>query len=568
MSIDTNNDKLDIRSFQLGSPLLLALGFGLHHAWICSTMYSAQIIFNVSYSFTSDHGETLSLIYQLSALANGGMALLVAIFDQYFIRVKLSRSRKIMVIAAIITCLATLIGIIASSFPAYSFFFECVAGIATGIGSAILMLYWAIAFSRANPSTIIICGAAGTFLGFILNSLIIQNLPSPYGGLLAAIIPLAEFVILNKISPRMGDKKAVTFFPLPSSKARFVPMFLVSVGLIGAALCILKHISVQSILDNGTIAENIVVLFMGGSMALFLFILISLNFTSQKQSMFFTGIVPAVACISLIVAILVSSNETLADLFILIAYILIETIMWVMFACISRETHISPLFLFGITRGILTLAMGIGALIAPCIEPLISVKETLIIFMVICIVALGFVMMPRKSDIMRIIAQCPLVRLVSLDLDEEAHIFPAYNAMNTARDNLATKAKEQEKEKSPDEIQSATRNDETIVFGNAPNDAYKSVSQPAQGAKNADKENSGRFSRKVKLVAQTYLLTKRETDILFELAKGNSPVFIQEKYFISAGTVKTHIRNIYRKLNVHKRQDLMHLIDEFDSFDK
>ena len=570
MSIGSNNDNIGIRSFQLASPLLLALGFGLHHAWICSTMYSTQTLFNVAYSFTSDHGEILSLIYQLSALANGGTALLVAIFDQYFIKVKLSRSRKIMVMAAAITCFATLIGIIAPSIPSFSFFLECFAGIVTGIGSAILMLYWAIAFSRTSPSTIIICGATGIFLGFILNSLIIQNIPSPYGSLLAAIVPLAEFVILNEISPHIEDKKAVTFFPLPSSKVRFGLMFLVSVGLIGVALCMLKYISVQSILDNGTIAENIVVLLMGGSMALFLFVLLGLNFTSQKQNMFFTGIVPAIAVASLMVAILVSSNKTLADLFILVAYILIETLMWVIFACISRETHISPLFLFGTTRGILTLAMGIGAMVAPYIEPLISVKETLIIFIVICIVALGFAMMPRKSDIMRTIARCPLVRLVSLDLDEEANILPAYSAMNATQDqsNLAAKDEKQEKEESPDEIQSATHNDEAIVFGNTMNDAYRSVPKSLRNTESVDKEYSGRFSRKVKLVAQTYLLTKRETDILFELAKGNSPIFIQEKYFISAGTVKTHIRNIYRKLNVHKRQDLMHLIDEFDSFDK
>ena len=78
----------------------------------------------------------------------------------------------------------------------------------------------------------------------------------------------------------------------------------------------------------------------------------------------------------------------------------------------------------------------------------------------------------------------------------------------------------------------------------------------------------GKFSRKIKLIAQTYLLTERETDILFELAKGNSAASIQEKFFISAGTVKTHIRNIYRKLDVHKRQDLLRLIEEFDACDK
>ncbi len=577
MSINSNSANLDIRSLQLGSSFLLALGFGLHNAWICSTMYSTQTLFNVSYSFTSDRGEILSLVYLLSALANGGTALVVAIFDQRFTKVELSRSRKIMVMAAIITCIATLTGTLAPFITSLTLFLECFAGIATGVGSAILMLYWAIAFSRTSPGITVICGATGIFLGFVLNSLIVQNIPSPYGGLLVAVIPLAEFVILNEISPHIEDKNAVTFFPLPSSKASFGLMFVVPVGLVGAALCILKHISVQSTLNNETMAENIVVLLMGGGMTLFLFVLLGLNFDSQKQSMFFTGIVPAIACTSLIVAIIVSSNKALEDLFILVAYILIETLMWITFACISRETRISPLFLFGITRGILTVAMGIGTVLAPYAEPLIFVKETLVIFMVTCVVALGFIMMPRKSDVMRAIARCPLVRLVSLNLDEGANILPTHSTMNTAQDNPvntiqdnpAAKDEAQRGKESSNATQSATHDDGTAVFGNSVDKAYKSTQQPARSIKDANnKEHSGRFSRKVKLVAQTYLLTKRETDILFELAKGNSPVFIQEKYFISAGTVKTHVRNIYRKLNVHKRQDLMHLIDEFDSFDE
>ena len=34
--------------------------------------------------------------------------------------------------------------------------------------------------------------------------------------------------------------------------------------------------------------------------------------------------------------------------------------------------------------------------------------------------------------------------------------------------------------------------------------------------------------------------------------------------YISEGTAKTHIRHIYRKLNIHSQQDLIHLIDEVE----
>ncbi|MGH2427245.1 MAG: response regulator transcription factor [bacterium] len=43
-------------------------------------------------------------------------------------------------------------------------------------------------------------------------------------------------------------------------------------------------------------------------------------------------------------------------------------------------------------------------------------------------------------------------------------------------------------------------------------------------------------------------LTPRELDILFELARGSTDREIAAKIVLSAGTVKTHLRNILKKL--------------------
>lgn len=49
------------------------------------------------------------------------------------------------------------------------------------------------------------------------------------------------------------------------------------------------------------------------------------------------------------------------------------------------------------------------------------------------------------------------------------------------------------------------------------------------------------------------LLTERESEILAEMAKGLTNKVIGDKLFISVATVKTHILNIYRKLEVNSR---------------
>ena len=49
------------------------------------------------------------------------------------------------------------------------------------------------------------------------------------------------------------------------------------------------------------------------------------------------------------------------------------------------------------------------------------------------------------------------------------------------------------------------------------------------------------------------LLTPRELEILLLLADGNSYAQITEQLVITENTLKTHIKRIYRKLNVHNR---------------
>jgi DNA-binding NarL/FixJ family response regulator len=50
-------------------------------------------------------------------------------------------------------------------------------------------------------------------------------------------------------------------------------------------------------------------------------------------------------------------------------------------------------------------------------------------------------------------------------------------------------------------------------------------------------------------------LTKRETEIIEQVANGKSRSKIAKEMFIDLETVKSHIKNIYVKLNVHSRED-------------
>ena len=54
---------------------------------------------------------------------------------------------------------------------------------------------------------------------------------------------------------------------------------------------------------------------------------------------------------------------------------------------------------------------------------------------------------------------------------------------------------------------------------------------------------------------ETENLSERETEILSYLAKGYQDKEIAEKFFLSVKTIRTHLRNIYKKLHVHSRTE-------------
>ena len=72
------------------------------------------------------------------------------------------------------------------------------------------------------------------------------------------------------------------------------------------------------------------------------------------------------------------------------------------------------------------------------------------------------------------------------------------------------------------------------------------------------------LEEKCDVVASSFSLSRREVDVFRLLARGCSSAFIQSELYIAAGTVNYHTRNIYAKLGVHSRQQLIDLVKRFD----
>lgn len=62
-------------------------------------------------------------------------------------------------------------------------------------------------------------------------------------------------------------------------------------------------------------------------------------------------------------------------------------------------------------------------------------------------------------------------------------------------------------------------------------------------------------------ISGRYELTQRETEVMRLLAVGRSLPYVQSELCIAEGTARSHAHNIYRKLDVHSRQELIDLVE-------
>lgn len=83
------------------------------------------------------------------------------------------------------------------------------------------------------------------------------------------------------------------------------------------------------------------------------------------------------------------------------------------------------------------------------------------------------------------------------------------------------------------------------------------------GASASASDVPDRIAAQAQLLRTHYRLSARETEIMELIARGNTVARIAEMLVVSENTVRTHSKRIYTKLDIHKKQELIDLIDTF-----
>lgn len=72
-----------------------------------------------------------------------------------------------------------------------------------------------------------------------------------------------------------------------------------------------------------------------------------------------------------------------------------------------------------------------------------------------------------------------------------------------------------------------------------------------------------RIALQAKRIQENYRLSARETEVMELIARGHSVARIAKMLVVSENTIRTHSKRIYTKLDIHKKQDLVDLIETF-----
>lgn len=602
-----------------GELSMLSVGYGLHQAWVFATMFGTASVFGAAHTFNGIYNSSVSLPYLISSCVYVCALIFMALTNQRFL--KAYTTRTLLCVGACLSCVGTflLMAPPSTGFP----LFELISGIMTGIGSATLIIYWGTAFARCDSASIVLNTAVAITISIVLFASVLHYAPFPISGTATALVPLLELAILWKKTPDAYFKRndvpifkplvpfvAVTMFFIPFASTE--NYMLTSVFLLVGFLCFesLMWIFFGDLSQRFRLSPVFVFGLGRGILAFAIMI----------------GTLAPVAAVNYVHALPFGGETVvlLMLLVIMFAYALLphEREIEAIVAPCPLVKAVSESFesqresarvaqarncgeAQGMTRSFMDAVQreraderataaassaqaGAQAASQGASQGTTSEATANVATGTANASVEGASHQEERANAHNADAASDTPgtsaaaenAASSSDATADAPAAvdgaasaqaqqPAQNGEGALGNAVATSSATAPAVASPAQTHGASASD-AIGSQLASSTSFVTVSRtpftqepaakPANG--NDAVRGGGRFRGKCETVANTFLLSRRETEILFFLAKGHNAAYIQEKLYISEGTAKTHIRHIYRKCDVHNQQDLMRMVED------
>lgn len=539
----------------LGEVSMLSLGYGLHQAWIYSALFGTASVFCVS---IGTDGLSSSPVFTYSIGVYAVCLLLFGVFDQKVLLYLVNR--KVAIAAAVLMLVGTLVIPFCEPATPFGAVLCAFSGLATGLGSAVLIEFWGTAFARTYNGSIVLNTALALFVAMMVYAIILHLVPAPASGILAALLPCIEIFLLWGQTPQsyIERHKVPIFNPLPLNRGRFIVLIALPMLLFGLSLGYIREYSATAMMPNLDLVSQMPLLLAAGIAMVVVVLAGMLLLDDDRPDSMLRPLLPLVA-IALFLTPLAAERATAAmSIAVIAGYLCFEGVMWILLCAMAQRYRISPVMIVGIGRGALAVGALAGLLVANDVEHLAEATPygpSALAFVLLVLLVTAFSLVPHERDIRRAVTSGG--RNTSM-LPDNASASKAVQEDETASVPTESTTNMQKEEPARPDADTASEGEMSAARA-----AMLSSNEPdAEPANETEQPHRGLFRQKCERIADRYLLSNREAEVLFFLAKGHNAAYLQEKLFISEGTAKTHIRHIYGKTNVHNQQELMRLVSE------
>ncbi len=544
------------------SPALI-FGFGLHWAWMYLFMFNGHYLL---------FPAAASMQTVLSGVSGGVFAVTLLLYAVFLPQARalfatpraIKRNR---LIAACLVLFSMLLCLVAGMLPASGFTAGCfaAAGAGSGIGSAVLLMSFGVSFSVCDLPTIATCTALSLVvsavmfsLGFLFNSIVASS-----GALMCLLLPPFELLCLNKCSSDLVDKLEFTAMTMPVRTASFAAHLGIPSVVFGFLLGALRMFSLVTL--PSAFETSVFDLAILAASAFTCATLVIAMLTLRKSRNFtFRVFVPLIAMLLTCLCTEVGGNGFFWSFALISCYFMLEACMWVMYADISQNYRVSAFTTFGFGHGLLAAGSLVGFLL---IQPGMPLDMNVIgasglATIALVALTLGTAVLPNSAEMRSTLERGRSCPSFLEDTDIEEIIANAEQKAENGPHASDASASEPRSQKALAESIPTSSEPGTPAAPPQPPTARRIPTSAGDGAPHeTPAQTAGRFKRKCAAVADTFLLSRKETEVLFLLAKGRNSATIQETLYISPGTANTHMRHIYRKLDVHSQHELIELVE-------
>ena len=222
-------------------------------------------------------------------------------------------------------------------------------------------------------------------------------------------------------------------------------------------------------------------------------------------------------------------------------------LMMIQCAQASRDRGINPVFIYGFFGGIVYVLHDVGFLAGTFAEQIRVIgMEPQAIVALVAVYLLGLMFFIGQGGFKRALAMGE-----ADDIELMTGVPTEASTVEERQIDLdATEASAEKASKTTASAESAARKE-----------------QPLPSKRDDGPTYQDRLSKQAALVRQHYRLSARETEVMELIARGNTVARIAEQLVVSENTIRTHSKRIYAKLDIHKKQELVDLLETFNPKD-